>query len=311
MGGLLLGFLLSVGVLVFSSREFLRVLSIFWRTVKISPLVIGSTVVAVGTSLPEMVVGFFSIFREDPELTLGNLLGSGVVNVFFVLAVGILLGNINIGIKKTQKSAVFLAGVIFLFLLLKPFVFPSLKLGIWFLLLIFLFLFLEVYWGLEGRENEDNHFVGKGKARWDKEVLARLGLCLGGVVGGGYLTVNFAEKIALVGGFSSTVVGMSLLSLTTTLPELLTTVFSVKEDQKKIAIGNILGSNIFNLLFAGFLLGVGVRRGVLVPKESLFFLGGANLILIFLVFVYAGKKVPRAWGLLLLGGLVFYFSWLF
>lgn len=311
MGGYLIGFLASAIFLTFSVRKFLEALSSLWRAIKISPLIVGSTVVAVGTSLPEMMVALFALIKGDVALTVGNLLGADIVMVFWVLAAGILLGRVNIGIKKTQRNGVFLASVTFLFLFFVFSWLPSLKMGFLFLILIFVFLSMEVYWGVEGRNGEDKKYVGRGKARIEGGIFGRVASCMGGVVGGGFLVVHFAERIAEAGGISTSVVGMSLLALTTTLPEILTVVFAKGEDQKKIVVGNILGTNIFNLLFLGTILGLAVKNKVEIPRESLYFLTGANLLLVLIVFWFSGKRVPRIIGWGLLTGLVFYFSWLF
>ena len=132
-------------------------------------------------------------------------------------------------------------------------------------------------------------------------------ISLAGIIIGGILTVSSVENISLATGYSTTILGLSLTAVVTSLPELLTTIFAQEEHQEKMTIGSIIGSNIYNLLFIGGLLTLlgGVSA---MPTRNWVWLISATIIFVFILCYYRGKLVPRwvAGSLLLL-----FFAYLF
>lgn len=308
MISLLPAFFLGVVLLLFSADSFVKVSSKVWLAFKISPLVIGTTVVALGTSLPELAVSLIASAKNDQGLAVGNIIGSNIVNVFLVLAVGILLGNINIGTNKTQRNALVLVlatmGYFFLSVLI-----PSAR--VFGLIMVFsavVFTFFEVQMGIVGRNHEDKKYVnGKKNCKFSSKLFWTLVFSSLGIAGGGFAVVHSIENISLLTGYSTTVLGLSITAIATSLPELLTTVFCCKKDQGKIATGDILGSNIYNLLLIGGIVSLFSPTKTILMKDFVV-LGIATFCLVFLVFRYAGRKVPRKFGIILL---LFFFAYMF
>jgi len=307
MGACLLIFLLGIIVLLFSVDAFVKISSKVWLALRISPLIIGVTIVAIGTSLPELIVSLIASAKNDQGLAVGNIVGSNIINVFFVLGVGILLGNINIGTSKTQRSALFLVLATAIYLFLGKIISSPMIFGLIMIATAVVFSWFEVHLGILGRDHEDKAFVnGKRVRKFNSKMFWSLLLAFAGVVGGGFLVVDSIERISLLTGYSTTILGLSVIAVVTSLPELLTTVFSRKKDQGKIAIGNILGSNIYNLLLVGGIISL-VFPVKAVFGRDLYTLAFATFCAVILIFVYAGKKVPKKIGAILL---VFFFLYL-
>lgn len=307
MGVFLLIFLVGIIILLFSTDAFVKISSKVWLALRISPLIIGVTIVAIGTSLPELIVSLIASVKNDQGLALGNIVGSNIINVFLVLGVGILLGNINIGTSKTQRSALFLVFATAIYLFLGMIIPSPMIFGLVMIATAIVFSWFEVHLGILGRDHEDKAFVnGKRAGKFNSKMIWSLLLALAGVVGGGFMVVDSIEKISLLTGYSTTILGLSVVAIATSLPELLTTVFSRKRDQGKIAIGDILGSNIYNLLLIGGIVNL-FSPVKTVFSRDLYTLAFATFCVMILIFVYAGKKVPKKVGAILLA---FFFLYL-
>ena len=127
------------------------------------------------------------------------------------------------------------------------------------------------------------------------------------VILGSQLSVSAIEGISQLTGYSTAILGLSLTAIATSLPELLTTIVSQEEHQEKITVGNILGSNIYNLLLIGGIINLSSVKNGISPKDwvTLF------LVTVFFVFIlrrYSGKNIPRRYGFILLGGLILYLA---
>lgn len=273
---------------------------------RISPLIVGTTIVALGTSLPELAVSAVASVRQDIGLALGNIIGSNIVNIFMVLPVGILIGKLRVGTTKTQRNAFLLLGVTAVFIVLHMASIGTILTGLILLILALLVTVVEYKWAVFGRDHED--FPKLKKSGVEKFSLGKgLGLAASvvGIIAGGVLVVTSVEGIATLTGYSTTILGLSLTAIATSLPELLTTVFSQEENQEKITLGNIIGSNIYNLLFIGGVIAFFPSDAPVQIRDW----GALVLATICFVVVltrYKGKKVPRRVGLVLLMFLVVY-----
>lgn len=274
--------------------------------VRISPLIVGSTVVALGTSLPELAVSAIALSRQDVGLAWGNIIGSNIVNIFLVFPAGILIGKLRIGTTKTQHSAILLLVATGLFIVGRMTLVPPLVLGAVFIFLAVLVTFVEYKWAVFGRTHEDVSKLVKNRGgKFSMRQIIILGLSVVGIIVGGVLVVTSVETIALLTGYSTTILGLSLTAVATSLPELLTTVFSQEESQEKITLGNIIGSNIYNLLFIG-----GIISLFSIPAQMQIrdwgVLALATVLFAGILVRFKGKRVPRWVGFLLLGLLVVY-----
>ncbi len=297
---LFLKFCLGVIFLLLSTRAFVRLAKNISLAFRISPLIVGMTIVALGTSLPELSVSLIAVIKNDIGLALGNIIGSNIINILMVLPTAILVGKLRIGKTKTQRNALLLLGVTGVFVFLQFMAFPPLLSGLFLLTSALIVTVLEYQWAIFGRDHEDAaRFNNHKKGRFTLGGFVSLALSLIGIIIGGVLLVSSVEGISIVTGYSTTVLGLSLTAIVTSLPELLTTIFSQKEDQEKIAIGNIIGSNIYNLLFVGGLVTI-FSPVIIIPVEDWAWLMATTIGFVFVLRRYSGKVVPKRVGVFLL-----------
>ena len=270
----------------------------------VSPTTIGLTVIAFGTSLPEFGVSINAILSGDQGIALGNVLGSNIANIALVLAICAIIKPAIIhdsirekGCLGTDAYLMLAATVIFaIFALFGTLNFVS---GIFFL---FFFVIILVYLWKSGNVEEE-----RIESHGNKDFLFIV-LGLLGVVIGSQLLLNSAVSIAEIMGIPSFIIGMSMVAVGTSLPELVTSLMAIIKGQGGISIGNLFGSNIFNLLFV---MGVGsVLRPVEIPVYS--------DVLIMCGFTVAGlilfcrkEKFTRAWAVVLLVAYFVYMGSLF
>lgn len=152
---LLLKFCLGVIFLLPSTQTFVKLAKKISLALRISPLIIGTTLVALGTSLPELSVSLIAAIKNGAGLALGNIIGSNIVNVLLVLPVGIVIGKLRIGKTKTQRSALLLLGVTAVFILLQLRSFPLLTSGLFLVASALIITILEYQWAVYGRSHED------------------------------------------------------------------------------------------------------------------------------------------------------------
>lgn len=212
----------------------------------IPQLVIGLTIVAMGTSMPEAAVSITSAMNGSAGITIGNVVGSNILNILIIL--GITAVITNVGIQKTTfcYEIPFMIGITVLLMLFG--ITDSVltfKEGVifWLLFLVFLgYLFVIARKGEAQEEGET-----KDIPVWKCLLLIAIGGVL--VVKGSDLAVEGASAIARYFGISERFIGLTIVALGTSLPELVTSVTAARKGNTGIAIGNIVGSNIFNILF--------------------------------------------------------------
>ena len=223
----------------------------------ISDLVIGLTVVAFGTSMPEFVVNMVSVAEGSTDLAITNILGSNVINTFVILGLTALVYPI-VSQKRSRDFDITLsiiAGILVLAFVAVELPFGECGKGIGrmggiVLLLMFCYFLYNTF-----RHAKEHPEEGQGdEVQSTKEVSIRRALCLmlGGLVGlvvGGELIVKSAVDIAMRCGVSEAIIGLTIVALGTSLPELATSVIAAAKHNSDIALGNVFGSNIFNVFF--------------------------------------------------------------
>ena len=210
---------------------------------KIPPLVVGITLVAFGTSLPELIVSIIAILKGEPGIVIGSVVGSNIANIGLVLGVTAILTPIVFSFKKIGFDLYFLIFITFLPLLFMYIGELILWQGICFLLLLGGYC-----WHLfnKDHEYEDDHpdeNLSDGLTISLKIIFGIIGLGLGA-----HVFVLGAKGIAIALGVSSLVIGMSIVALGTSLPELAASIASAKHGETGFIIGNIIGSNIMNIV---------------------------------------------------------------
>jgi len=213
---------------------------------KIPTIVVGLTIVAFGTSAPEAAVSITAALSNANAIAVSNIIGSNIFNILMVLGITALITKIPVPKSIVSREFLFLSGVSILMTVLIFLDFRISRIeGILFLLLLSGYVGTLIYTSLKNRKN-----IVAEKAKFS--LLISLILIAGGmaaVVIGGNFVVDNAVKIALAIGWSQKLVGLTMVSIGTSLPELVTSISAAKKGHVDIAIGNVVGSNVFNILF--------------------------------------------------------------
>ena len=269
----------------------------FSLKIKIPAFIVSLTVVALGTSAPELLVAIRAILDNSPGIALGNVVGSNIANVFLVLGIPALIAGINTRECNTRKNYVFMMTATVIFLSLAFIGNFSLPQGVLFLILLFLFLLITARDTLKIQDKISNLEVENADPNlvfW--KIILFLSIGFIGLPIGADILVKNASLIAKSYGLSDEVIGLTLVALGTSLPELATTLMAALRKQADVALGNVIGSNIFNL-FA--IVGITTMFGD-IPVASSFFnfdfwiMFGAGIVLF--PFVYMRVNINRLWG---------------
>ena len=210
---------------------------------KIPPIVVGITLVAFGTSLPELIVSIIAILKGESGIVIGNVVGSNIANIGLVLGVTAILTPIVFSFKKISFDIYFLIVITFLPLLFIYLGELVLWQGICFLLLLGGYCWHLFNKDHEYDENHSDENLSNGLTISLKIIFGIIGLGFGA-----HIFVLGAKGIAIALGVSSLVIGMSIVALGTSLPELAASLAAAKHNEKDFVIGNIIGSNIMNII---------------------------------------------------------------
>lgn len=251
--------LVGFALLIKGADFFVEGASNIARSLKVSPLLIGLTIVAFGTSAPEATVSILAALEGNADVAVGNVVGSNIFNITFIVGVTALISPLLVEDSTVRKEIPFtMLGSIVLFILISDISlngatenFLTRSDGLVFLALfsVFMYYIFEVARNdrtLATPEQEGNNT--SSTSGWGKNILFTIG-GLAAIIFGGNLVVTNAVKIAYSFGMSETLVGLTIVAVGTSLPELVTSVTAARKKQSEIALGNLVGSNIFNILF--------------------------------------------------------------
>jgi cation:H+ antiporter len=293
------------------------------RRLKISNFVIGLTLVALGTSFPELTVSVIAGISGGEQLAIGNIVGSNIVNIALILGLCGLLRQVEVKsdtLVKYDLPFVILASVVLLILGFDRYFqnnhvnFDRLTLGDGFILLIFLVIFLYYIYGNLKSVQAMEQNVEQIEKEQSKESVLKLVLYIAGgllaLVGGGKIAVDNAIILAGLLGASQTIIGLTIVAIGTSLPEAVTTIMAVIKKKEEIAIGNIIGSNVLNIFL---ILGI---VSVISPLELPSFLVIDMLILLALsillfVYIFFRRKLDKYLGFFLLSSYIAYFVFIY
>ena len=220
---------------------------------KLSPLIIGLTIVAFGTSLPEMIVNVFSCIKGSPGLAIGNIIGSNTMNILLILGVSSMIYPIDVSRISIRRDipAGFIATLAITLMANDYFIGTSRTID-WIEGLVLLAMgagYLWLTFKKSSEHSEDSKFSEESETQqelpWGKTIF-QLVLGIIGLYIGGELVSNNAQKLALSWGMSESTVGLTVVATATSLPELITSIVAALKKNSAIAIGNVLGSNIMN-----------------------------------------------------------------
>jgi cation:H+ antiporter len=215
---------------------------------KVSDLAIGLTIVAFGTSAPELVVNSVASFQGYPDIILGNVIGSNNFNLFIILGIAGLIYPIRVQSSTAWREIpISLIAIIVLYLIGNSFIGGNPEIsrvdGVILLFAFFMFLYY-VFLQMKAENTADTPHQQKSNFKiWGLVVLG-----LSGLIIGGQLVVNNGIKIASELGISEKIIGLTIIAAGTSLPELVTSIVAAVKKNSDIAIGNVIGSNIFNIL---------------------------------------------------------------
>lgn len=214
---------------------------------KINPLIIGLIITAFATSAPEAAIVINSALNNEADIALGNIIGSNIANILLVLGLPAIFINLNTDIKHIRRHFLIMAGASILFTLFALSGEIGLGTGIVFLLSTAAWVVYSLKSSTEKIEIEHS----------SEDLLTIITMGAGAAVGlwlGAKLTIEGGEKFAEILGISKAVMGLTLIAIGTSLPELATSITAIWKKHHGIAIGNVLGSNVLNIIFV---LGVG------------------------------------------------------
>lgn len=271
----------------------------------IPQLVIGLTIVAMGTSAPEAAVSIAAAFKGTADITIGNVVGSNIMNILVILGVTALIVAVAVQQSTVRYEIPFVILVTIVLLVMGAL---DGKIGrldgviLWALFIVYLiYLFLMAKHGREEEEAQMDAPV------WKLILFVIIGAAL--IVIGADVSVDAASEIARVIGLSERFIGLTIVALGTSLPELCTSVVAARKGNADLAIGNIVGSNIFNILFV-----VGTTSLIIpVPFNPAFVVDTAVAIgaaVLLWVCVFRKKKLTRPGGILMLAAYAGYFAYL-
>lgn len=293
----LLLFLLSVGfvMLVKGADWFVSGASSLAQRFGISQLVIGMTIVAIGTSAPEAAVSIAAALKGSADITIGNIVGSNILNVLIILGISAVITPLAVSKSTLRYEVPFMIMVTLLLLVQGGDGEIQFMDGC--VLLVFFLVYLFYLYCIAKKGSDPGEIPVKSQGMKGSIFAVTAGLVL--ILLGSNLSVDAASAIARMLGMSERFIGLTIVALGTSLPELFTSVSAARKGNADIAIGNIVGSNIFNILFV-----VGLSAWIIpVPFSSGFLadtLTAAAAGILLLICSAGGQKLGRGSGILML-----------
>lgn len=266
---------------------------------KIPAYLVGLTVVAFGTSLPEAAVSITAAIDGSNEIAVGNVIGSNIFNTLMVLGASALFMPIAVKKNLLKRDFPFCLGITALLVVLLAVSGSASLTRLDGIILLSLFAAFMTYSIINGKKDSIEEETNTDAFPIWKCVLY-IAFGIAGVAAGGTLTVNGAKMMALALGMSETVVGLTVVAIGTSLPELVTSMVAAKKKQNDIAVGNVIGSNVFNILF---ILGISSAISPIAPKDA-FVMMDALILTGIMAFTFLlsliGKKINRPMGIVMI-----------
>ncbi|MEA3392379.1 MAG: calcium/sodium antiporter [Candidatus Marinimicrobia bacterium] len=265
------------------------------RILGVKPLIVGLTIVAFGTSMPEFTVSMFGVLKGVSDLSVGNIIGSNVANIGLILGVAGLIAPITLKYHHIrQQLLILLIGS--LFFCIMAFDGISRWEGILFLVIIAAYV---IYLIRSSREDEVKDELPKA----DNSIVRNILYTVGGIIGLVFASraiIEGATDIAVYFGISHMVIGMTIVALGTSLPELAASIMAQVKHESDISIGNVIGSNMFNMFFVGG--GAATVRGLDINVSIFTFEVPYMLLFTFLLFpiIFFSKGIKRSHAFVLL-----------
>lgn len=300
---LVFGFVL----LVWGADKFVAGASALARRLGVSPLLVGLTIVAFGTSAPELAVSLTAALQGANEIAVGNVVGSNIFNLLMVAGLSAVVCPLVMDRTLLRRDwPISLAAAVLLLVFIAPDLTISRIEGVILLVVFALVLGMQIRAALKNRdtlESEEDEITMPPLM-----IGVNIVLGLACIIIGGQLAVNGATGIARMFGLSETLIGLTIVAIGTSLPELVTSLVAARKGQNEIAMGNVIGSNIFNLLL---ILGVSATITP-IPVQATSIIDALVLIGISIVFYLPARrgKLGRAPGVIMALTYVVYTAYL-
>jgi cation:H+ antiporter len=315
----IIALIIGLAVLVKSSDYFTDSAEKIGIHFKINPFIIGVTIVAIGTTLPDLVSSFIAIFLGFPEIAIGNAIGANIVKILFVIGLTALIGkNIKIHYELKHFELPFLIGVTFLLALI---VFDGklvLLEAIFLVSILILYLIRTIYSGeraniaIKRNLKKEKGLLTNGGELQKTTLLILVGSAIF-IYLGANLTINTVIIISEMIGISTGIIALSIISIGTSLPELAVCISAALKKQPEMAIGTIIGSNILNSLAV---LGIPGVVGILLFGPMVFEISFIIILVLLastllFVFMIEDKEITVWEGMLLIIFYLFFLAYLF
>ncbi len=298
--------LLGLGLILAGANYLTDGASSLAKRFNISPLVIGLTIVAFGTSAPELVVSVMSALNDSADIAIGNVVGSNIFNILMIVGVTAVVAPIAItrGTLMYEIPLALLSSIVVLICANDVFLGTGtenvLNRADGLLMLCFFAIFMSYTFAIAHNHNgEEQSDEIKVLPAW-RCILYIIGGLLA-LVGGGRLFVDGSCEIARMLGVSESIIGLTLVAMGTSLPELATSVVAALKKNPDIAIGNVVGSNIFNVFF---ILGTSATIFPLelggITNFDIFYMIGASVLLFLTGRYYKTRKITRGEGVIMI-----------
>jgi len=281
----LLALLLSIAVLVWGADKFVDNSSLLAKNLGMSELAIGLTIVALGTSAPEIFVGISSVINNSEELAMGAVVGSNISNIALIFGVSC----IGISIKPSKTALIqflpFFLGAILLGLSLQDLRISTNE-SVLFVLLFFIFLYIT--YKFRSSENLNEQFKKNIEI---KGTLLFLTIGLMALIGGSHFAVIHAEILAKMLNVPQLIIGLTIIAIGTSLPELAATVSAISKNKNDMVIGNVIGSNVMNIALVvpiiGFFSNTTLHASIYTRDFFVMFV--ASILFIIVASMYSSK----------------------
>lgn len=312
-----LGILTGLALLVYGADRFVEGAASIARYLGMSPLLIGLTIVGIATSAPEILVGAVAALDGKTEMAIGNAIGSNIANIGLVLGFTVMLMPVTIASQTLKREYFIMTLAIILAVgLLFDQDLSRINAGILLLGLIAAMIFI-IYLSKKSATTDpllgefENEIPEKTNNIGQPILLFFLGLTL--LLGGAHLLVECAVAVAKYFDISDLVIGLTIIAIGTSLPELAASITAVRKNEADMAIGNVIGSNMFNMLavigIPGMIHATTFDNAVLTRDFPVMI--GLSLLMGWMIFIRGAGKFDRFEGSALFLGFIAYQYWLF
>ena len=294
--------LLGITILVWGANKFVDHSSVIAKHLGINDLVVGLTLIAAGTSAPEIFVAISAVINGNEDIAFGTAIGSNISNIALIFGVSCLYLSTA---SKTNLSNLIPFGLSILMLgliIVDGKISFNESLGLVGLFVLFMYILLKTE-GIPEEEKSESSVLSKSL------FLSTVGLV--GLIAGANISIIFAENTALLLGISELIIGLTIMALGTSLPELAATVAALRKGRHQMVVGNIIGSNVLNLVFVlpiiGFFGTMQISQTVLQRDFYILLI----LSIVFILLAIALTKLRFIKSLYIVSGILLIFSYFF